>query len=265
MKTAFFEKLKTRFFSAVFPEGVTCDLCGAELIAPSRYNLCSACLGKMPFVGESKCLVCGAAPGGEGDYCLRCMKTENAAEKNRSPVHYEGFGKDFVVGLKYGGKKYLAAPMSAMMADTYIAEGFSSDIITYVPMTGKEKRQRGFNQAELLAAALSKRLNLPIVDALKKSRETKFQKELGFLERAENLKGAFSASSEAKGKRVLVVDDVFTTGATVHACAKALLGAGAKSVESLTFAVTQTKLYFEPANTDRSDKKGDVKANKHKP
>lgn len=111
------------------------------------------------------------------------------------------------------------------------------DMVTYVPMTRQDKAERGFNQCEIMAKVISKRLNLKFQkNVLKKIRQTKPQKDLKSAERTKNLKGAFKVCKNVEGKRILLVDDVVTTGATLKETAKMLYKAGAKSVTAITFA-----------------------------
>ena len=111
------------------------------------------------------------------------------------------------------------------------------DIVTYVPMTRRDKAERGFNQCEIMAKVISKRLNLKFEkNVLKKIRQTAPQKELKAAERAKNLRGAFKVCKDVKGKKVLLIDDVITTGATLRENAKMLYKAGANRVTVLTFA-----------------------------
>lgn len=239
-------KLGNGFRLALFPEEITCDVCGKELIAKTRYNVCGECTEKLTFVGEHICLVCGAPIANEADYCIRCQRRESVFRYNRSPLAYEGAATDLILSLKFGRKKYIAETLGAMMADTYIARGMSADIIVPVPMSEKEVKARGFNQAELIAENIGRRLNMPVLPALVKNRDTKPQKELGGKERAENLKDVFAVIyKQVSGLRILLVDDVFTTGTTANECAKTLLHSRAKEVFVLTAAVTKEKLPTE--------------------
>lgn len=236
-----FGRLGRAFGRAVYPPDVTCDLCGAELVADTRYNLCARCLSEMPFTGERVCLCCGAPHTDEADYCLRCQRTDSVFRHNRSPLVYEGAAKQLILDLKFGKKKYIAKLLGAMMSDDYLSRGGDSEIIVFVPMTAKEKSARGFNQAELLAREVGARLDLPVLPALEKIKESLPQKELSAKERAENLKGCFSAAygEYIKGRKILLVDDVFTTGATANECASVLLKNKVKEVCVLTAAVAK--------------------------
>ena len=235
--------------SAVYPEDITCDCCGAELTADTRYRLCAACTEKMPFVKGHICASCGVPLAGESDWCPRCQDRDFAFEKARSPLVYEGLARTPVYALKFGGKRYIAKLLGAMMSDCYLSSDMRCDIIVPVPMSESELKKRGFNQAELLAREVGGRLGMPVLPALIKLRDTRPQKELTGKERAKNLEGSFTAAfaEYISGRRLLLADDVLTTGATADECARTLLKAGAKSVCVLTAAATRQRLPSESA------------------
>jgi Predicted amidophosphoribosyltransferases len=247
MKTVFLKSAFSKLADALFPKGKTCVNCKNELIAKTRYNLCADCIEKLPYVGEHRCISCGIEINNEADYCISCQNYDHFFEKNRAPLKYEGIGECLIKKLKFGGKRYLAEELGKLMTDEYIAVQFPCEVVTFVPMSGSEEKERGFNQAELLAKEVSKRLNMPLLTLLAKVRDTSGQKHLSGRERRDNLKGVFAVTDqkEAKGKTILIVDDVFTTGATINECARTLKRGGAKAVYSLTACVTQYKLPTE--------------------
>lgn len=239
----FFKRLLGEFDSALFPLDCTCDVCGEELVEDTRYRLCSECIEKLPFVKGHICLNCGVPLKDESDYCNRCQYQKSAFVKNRSPLVYDGEVKKLIYKLKFGKKTYIAQTLGALMADKFIECGFDSEIIVFVPMTDEEVKKRGFNQAELLAYEVGNRLNIAVLPALVKVKDTSQQKELKGKDRASNLDGAFACAFEqVKGRKILLIDDVFTTGATANECAKTLLKAKAREVCVLTAAVTQLKI-----------------------
>lgn len=242
----FFKRAAKAFDETLYPMNCTCDVCGEELVADTRYRLCADCIEKLPFVKGHICLSCGVPLSDESDYCNRCQYEKGAFTKNRSPLIYDGETKKMIYTLKFGGKKYLAETLGALMADKYLDCDMQSDIIVFVPMTEAEEKNRGFNQSELLANEVGKRLNIPVLPALVKIKDTKAQKELHGKDRAQNLDGAFACIFEqVKNRRILLVDDIFTTGATANECAKVLLKAKAREVNVLTAAVAKLKIPVE--------------------
>ena len=242
----FFKRGIKAFDKALYPMDCTCDVCGEELVADTRYRLCSDCIAKLPFANGHRCLCCGVPLADALDYCKRCQYERGAFVKNRSPLVYEGETRKIIYSLKFGRKKYLAQTLGALMADEFLKDNMEADIIVYVPMTEAEEKKRGFNQSELLAEEVGRRLNIAVLPALVKIKETKAQKELGGKERAQNLEGAFACVFEqVNNRKILLIDDIFTTGATANECAKVLLKAKAREVNVLTAAVAKLKIPVE--------------------
>lgn len=150
---------------------------------------------------------------------------------------FEGSLQKLVHLLKYGKVETLAAPLSYLLIRALpIDQKF--DVVLAMPMHWRKKWERGFNQAELLAKPVARHLGLPLSNYLQRPRYTKSQAGLNERERRENLRGSFRVKRPEKlvGQRVLLIDDVFTTGATLRAAAASLKQAGAKNVSALTLA-----------------------------
>jgi ComF family protein len=145
----------------------------------------------------------------------------------------------------------LSAPLGRLLARALPREQ-NFDLIVPMPLHWRKRWQRGFNQAELLAGEISRRTNTPLRNALRRVRATQSQAGLTSAKRRENVSGAFQASRRAKnraaleGGRVLLIDDVMTTGATAAACARALKRGGARQVTLLTLARADRRLMFDP-------------------
>lgn len=147
---------------------------------------------------------------------------------------YEGVLKEAISRFKFYGLRRLSRPLGGLLPNLPIPE---SDAIVPVPLTAKGLRQRGFNQSLLIARVVSKKTGIPLnIDTLFKIKETPPQVGLSASERHKNLAGAFTTKGTIKGSRILLVDDVVTTGATAAACSKALLKAGAQEINVLTIA-----------------------------
>ena len=247
------KKFISSFSRALFPDDITCDVCGEELIADTRYRLCSECISQLEFTGEHICLDCGVPIKDEADYCIRCQNQKREYAFNRSPLVYDGIAKKLIYDLKFGRKKYIAQTLGAMMTDEYLNRKIVAEIAVFVPMTRDEEKKRGFNQSELIAEDVASRLNLPLLPALVKIKETSAQKQLSREEREKNLVDAFvCVFKEVKDRKILLIDDIFTTGATANACAHALLKADAKEVCVLTAAVTEKKIAVESEDGTRA-------------
>lgn len=159
-----------------------------------------------------------------------------------SPFRYEGPAKAMVRGLKYKGRTHAARTMANLMAKELKKRKGSYDIIVPVPAHHEKEKQRGYNQAELIAQELSRILNIPLGRLLQKCSNIPSQVTLDERERWENVKDAFTLNGNSEGLSVLLVDDVITTGATMYFCACKLKSGGAGSVTSVAFAMALQKM-----------------------
>jgi competence protein ComFC len=213
-----------------YPE--CCVGCGRR----SSDVLCRVCFEALPRVGGPVCGRCGLPTAFATFVCEQCKNVDFGFESARAPLRYEGVGKEIVHALKYRGyKKVVGKLASPLMLQVVGDERF--DAVVPVPLHRSRLRKRGFNQAGLLARGVAEKINAPVSDKLKFVRSTRDQVELSAAQRRANVAGAYRASAPLRGK-VLLVDDVFTTGATMSACATTLLRAGAREVHALSLCRT---------------------------
>lgn len=235
-----------RLLSFLFVNEYNCILCGRELPVITRYHLCSGCYAKQEVIGADACLKCGRMISGEGQYCLDCQNREMSFDRAFSPLCYSGGAASLVMDLKFHNKKYIATPLAKWMTDKFLESGLTPDVVMPVPLHAHRKRQRGYNQSELLAKEIAGGLHLPIdVTSVSRVKETLASSKLqgGRQAREENMKDAFVVLDKGSvaGKRILLVDDVLTTGTTANELSKALKKAGAAAVYLVTYAVTREK------------------------
>jgi ComF family protein len=220
--------IKDSALELLFPGGFACVLCGSEL--RGEEDVCDSCEKAMPYILRP-CKRCGSETTGEGAYCLRCLAEPPDFDKAVSVFRYEGGARRLITFFK-GGRRENCRYAAARMAEKIAAELPAYDILTYVPMTPAAVRVRGFNQSRMLAEEIGVRLGGKPEELLVKARETRFQKSLSLRERRANLSGAIKAADGVSpaGKRVLVIDDILTTGSTLSECAGVLRKKGADKV-----------------------------------
>ncbi|NLF00471.1 MAG: ComF family protein [Anaerolineales bacterium] len=199
--------------------------------------LCDACQQRAARVAPPFCTRCGDAIT-TGELCPRCQVTPLRLDCVRSAFYFEGVVRDTIHEFKYNGVTVLAEPLSDLMARYWHDHPLPADVLVPVALHKARLRERGYNQAELLARALGRRIGLPVNTAtLVRQRATAPQVELDMQERKRNVEGAFEVhGQELTGRKVLLLDDVCTTAATLDACAAALRDGGVESVAALTLA-----------------------------
>ena len=216
-----------------------CLLCRRP-VAPADDDalVCGLCRSRWRAVSDPVCPRCGEPreprePLEPGESCRLCAGWPPGLARVRSAVRLEESARDAVHRLKYEGWWRITEAMAARMAGLEpLTAGVS---LIPVPLAPRRERLRGYNQSERLAAALGRRLGLGVrTDLLRRTRATRTQTALTPDERRANVAGAFAAV-RSRGLRAVLVDDVFTTGATLLAAAEALTGAGAESVDAVTF------------------------------
>jgi ComF family protein len=201
-----------------------CPACGRE--ADAARVLCADCLGRVPRLETplcARCLLAGREPAG----CAR-----HAGHRVFAPWLYDERAAAVVHALKYGARPALAAPLGGLLAASVPPVRRQPDLVLEVPLHPARERERGYNQAALLADALAEALGAPRwPGALARVRATRPQANLAEAARRANVSGAFAVvrPGALAGRHVLVVDDVMTTGATLAACLDALAAAGAKA------------------------------------
>ncbi|ACH40763.1 amidophosphoribosyltransferase, putative [Citrifermentans bemidjiense Bem] len=233
----FFRPLLDLFFPPL------CHVCRAFIPEAGELFICADCLDKVTFLTTPLCTICGApfaTDKGSNHTCGACL-LHPPFHTCRSALILEGAVQQLIHRFKYGGRVQLALPLGLLAASAltdFCAEA-APDLIVPVPLHKKRLRQRGYNQSQLIAQVLAKKLKLPVeVGNLRRLRWTEPQTTLDATKRVVNVKGAFVVreARRLEGKRVLLVDDVLTTGSTMRACVDALLRAEVSAVAAVTVA-----------------------------
>ncbi len=223
-------QVKTAFLDLLLP--LRCLGCGREgdLICPS-------CRQSLPGIRLPLCQRCGATVS-EGNLCHSCVNYSLTIDGIRSLFLFQGTARQAILQLKYRHLKAIAAPLGQLLAEYLGSHPLKGEVIIPVPLHPKRLRERGYNQASLLAKELGKLVDLPVVeDTVTRVRDALPQARTGSaIERRRNVQDAFVCHQGLEGRQILLVDDVCTTGATLDACASALKAAGASYVWGLTVA-----------------------------
>lgn len=224
----------------LFPPNIKCLVCGDELDGEHAINgICYNCLNKMEFL-INPCPICGDKMDAENKLCENCKNRQTTYFKRcRSVFVYSGICKNLIVSAKFEGKRYLAKSMAKFMAECYYSHRLNCDLVTFVASGKQRIKERGYNLSELIATEFAKIVNLPVVATLVRIKET-HQINKTYAERQQNIAGAFELlpNLNLTGKSVLIIDDVYTTGATMNECSRMIKLAGASQVFGLTLAHT---------------------------
>lgn len=237
------QTVKRSLIDLLFPP--KCVAC-SELLDKADVPFCSRCCDALSWVTSPLCPRCGLSLTVESDrdsLCGECGKEKRPFRRARALFMFHGVVQDAIYRLKYERNANVAPPLGAAMARYLLEQDFKDyDFIVPVPLHPKRLRERMFNPAQLLAKEIHRRLSIPLEShLLRRVRATFPQVDLPRRERLRNVRGAFQVVRKELfvDKRLLLIDDVWTTGATSEACSRALLQAGASSVDVLTLARTE--------------------------
>ncbi len=228
-----------------------CIGCKAELPDNTKFSLCQNCKNCLCKISEPVCIRCGDEISGKLKLCDVCKEKDYAFTSNRSIFYYGEVEASIIKGLKFNSRKYYAKPIAELMT-TDLSSFDGIDFLTFVPINSARRKTRGFNQAEEIANEISKITNIAVLPALIKNKSSIHQTGLTQKQRLENLKNSFSLDEnyrdQIRGKTILIIDDVFTTGSTLNECSLTLLQAKPKRIQTLTFAKTRFNVFSSSKN-----------------
>lgn len=208
------------------PRCIFCD----NIIPINEYiklDICASCLDKIPWVADLVCPKCGRTVA-KGGLCEDCVKSKHSYIKGWVALEYDDRVKSSIYRFKYDHSPRSAKAFAEVMYRAYSYKDIKQmkfDMIVPVPIHKNRRRKRGYNQSELLAKELSKKLNIPYRNILKRVKDTKPQSGLSARQRYNNMVGAIEVNKCDKfvNKKILVIDDIYTTGATVDICADSII------------------------------------------
>lgn len=224
-------KIIERLINIIYPN--ICPLCGKEL--EFDHLVCKKCEGEIKYITEPICKKCGKQlQEEEKEYCGDCKTRVHYFDSGIGVFAYTGVVKKAMYEFKYKDMKVYGKFFGNKMAEysTEYIKHWKADVLIPVPVSKKKYLKRGYNQAEILARELSKKTNMPVdTKVIYRSKDTMPQKEMSRDSRKKNLKNAFIISGNVvKYNKVILVDDIYTTGSTIDECAKALKSSGIKEV-----------------------------------
>lgn len=233
------------------PERLNAELLGLggrllDLLFPPRCvnckknsaALCPQCFNSIKYIQPPFCPRCSHLLVSENAPCPECRAHPRLITRIRAAAWHEGVVRQAIHALKYNRRRDVAAPLANLLAPLCAAPDDKPDLFTSVPLHPERQRERGYNQAELLAEQTARALRSTYARLLERTRATADQIGLNAKERRANVRDAFqvTAAVSVTGKRVVLIDDVCTTGATLDACAAALFARGADAVYGVTVA-----------------------------
>ena len=229
--------LKKIVIDSLFPR--RCPVC--EEIVKGRY-ICRECLKKLSFVGEPYCLKCGKPLVNlQDEYCMDCVRLPKSFDFGMALLNYDDITENAMIKIKYKNRREYIEPYAMMMAERFRGkiEKMQIDCLMPVPVHKSRLRERGFNQAEILANILGRQWDILVdTETLYREKKTVAQKELTPQERLKNLTKAFGANQLREGVRnILLVDDIYTTGSTIEACTRVLRAKGAERIYYISICI----------------------------
>jgi competence protein ComFC len=226
----------------LFPD--RCAACG-KAVSCVQHNMCGNCADKIVLI-RSGCPVCsGSLSKGR---CGICSERAFYLSKNIAVAEYDGVMKELLHNLKFKGMRRLHVPIARMVLRETVLRDVGADVMTYVPMNARKKWKRGFNQSELIAKYVAAKSGIPFHHLLKEKRKTETQRELSLRQRFINAIDRYYTQNNTiiRNKKILIIDDIFTTGSTINECARVLRDAGAADVFSIT--VARSNIVYESPN-----------------
>ncbi len=250
----------------VYPPALYCMACGAIIDSSRTYMLCDDCMKTFNWNTGATCHRCGKSLGpvlssaieagvyresdeGEPLFCYDCMKAKHYFTRGYSCLSYGNREKTPIISLKYGEQAYIGKALGEMLGDRLLSAlekeykgEIPWDLIIPVPIHISRMLKRGYNQAEIIGRIVSEKLGIPIETGIIARKKTTEKMKGKSEDRIKNIEGAFAITEKAvncdvlRNKNVLLIDDVYTTGATADECSKILINAGASDVQIATIA-----------------------------
>ena len=242
-------KIANEGLDCLYPPGLYCICCGKIIDASRTYMMCNECIRDMKWITGRSCAKCGKALGDTDpeDICHGCRHYDYHFDRGYACAEYGAHEKAVLYELKYASRGDIGKILGEIVYDRMVSEfgedglGDAYDLVIPIPIFRQRRKTRGFNHAEIIAKSFAERAEIAYSrEILFRSRATLPMKGLGPSERMTNIQGAFSVREELKekivGKDLLLIDDIYTTGATLSEAARVLKDSGAARVDFASFA-----------------------------
>ena len=237
-------RLINRLIDYIYPSSIYCISCGNIIDESRNYSLCNDCFRKFKWINERTCINCGKilSESNNGTLCYDCQYNKHEFDGGFACVQYGSVEKQLIFKLKYAKRTYIARVIAEIMYDRMLIEDIDYDIVIPVPIHRSKNRSRGFNQAELIAKYFCKNSNkIYYKNIANRISNTIPLKTMDPAERKLNLINAFNLTEKGKslvnGKKILIIDDIYTTGATIDSLSEKLRAAGVNKIYFLVFAI----------------------------
>ena len=231
-------RLLSGVLRTIYPQ--TCAACDAPATGVANTGLCELCMQSCLAIGIACPRCARPIDGPRAITCARCSKTRGALRTCTACYEYGGQLAVALRRLKFSGRNDIARSLGPLLHERFMEVSVTCDVGIAMPLHSSRLAKRGFNQAQRILVPLAAHCDLPVLrTVLTRIRPTSPQSRLSRAQRAANLKGAFRATSKVAGKRILLLDDIRTTGATLGEAAKALRKAGAREIHGFVVARTE--------------------------
>lgn len=232
------KSLADRFLRLLYP--VRCPFCD-DIVVREQGLICEKCKKQLVFVKEPYCMKCGKPlRSEEQEYCQDCQKRLHYFERGRSLLVYDTNVRHSIYRFKYGRRKEYARAYAQLAVENLgdFLKETQADALVPVPLHYRRMQKRGYNQSQLWAREIGRRISIPVCSNLaKRVKNTIPQKQLDLQARQNNLKKAFKIrGNDVKLNTIIIVDDIYTTGSTIDALARAMRRAGVQKIYFLTLA-----------------------------
>ncbi|GAA3645174.1 ComF family protein [Asaccharospora irregularis] len=247
-----FKEVVDVLLDLIYPENISCIICNKPIKKTNTYSICKDCFKEINFILDG-CIKCGkpiinhSLESQSVEGCNFCINRSFYFEKVISCMEYNDISKRLILGLKYQSNTYMCKYIAQIMKDKLELEKIKFDYIVFVPLHKKREKKRGFNQSQKIADYLGKLMDISVVDCVYRKKNTKRLYNLNRDERKRELKDVFEVKDnieKIKKKDVLLIDDIFTTGATANELSRVLKFSDVNSVFVMTLLTKVSDNYI---------------------